>query len=137
GKDELVALVKQLLRRAPELEPQLAAPLPGFATPVEPSPEVYRRQAREVIRGVNPHNDWAEVEIAHGLAEILQTAAEFVSVGNGAAADAVYEGVAAAVNESGLGRGRLGQVFAALPEDQRAALAARMGLSGTTEAAPF
>jgi uncharacterized Zn finger protein len=136
GKDELVALVKQLLRRAPELEPQLAAPLPGFAG-VEPAPEVYRRQAREVIRGVNPHNDWAEVEIAHGLAEVLQTASEFAAVGNAAGAEAVYAGVAAEVTESGLGRGRLGQVFAALPESQRAALAERMGLGGTAEAAPF
>src|SRR5262249_26344922 len=44
GKDELVALVKQLLPRAPELEPQLAAPLPRFAPP-PPSPASRRPSA--------------------------------------------------------------------------------------------
>jgi len=135
--DELIALVKQLLRRAPELEPLLAAPLPGFTENVAVSADVYRRQARDAIRGVDAHNDWAEVEIAHGLAEILQTATEFAAAGDTAASGAVYQGVADAVAEAGLGRSRTGVVFAALPENQRAALAERMGLGEKPAAAPF
>lgn len=134
---ELVALVKQFLRRAPELEPLLATPLPGFPGPVAPTADVYRRQAQEVIRAVNPHNDWAEVETAHGLAEILQTAAEFADAGDPAAADAVFDGVADAVREAGLGRSRLGVVFAALPDAQRAGLAGRLGFAEMPEAPPF
>jgi uncharacterized Zn finger protein len=137
GRDELIALVKQFLRRAPELEPLLAMPLPGFAGAVVPTPDVYHRQAREVIRGVNPHNDWAEIELAHGLSEVLDTATEFATVGEPAAASAVYQGVADAVTEAGLGRGRLGVVFAALPEAHRSALAERMGLGEPPAALPF
>ena len=137
SREELVALVKQLIRRAPELEPLLAAPIPGFPGATPPTPDVYHRQAREVIRGVNPHNDWAEVEIAQGLAEILHTAAEFSSVADDLAAGAVYQGVADAVSEAGLGRGRLGVVFAAIPEPHRAALAQRMGLGEPPPAPPF
>ena len=135
--DELVALVKQLLRRAPELEPLLADPLPGFIRPAPPAADVYRRQAREVIRGVNAHNDWAEVEIAHGVAEVLQTATEFTAAGQVTGADAVYRGVADALVEAGLGRGRLGVLFAALPEPYRTTLADRMGFGETPAAPPF
>lgn len=137
GADELIALIKQLLRRAPELEPLLTTPLPGFAGQASPTPELYRQQAREVIRSVNPHNDWAEVEIAHGLSTILQTAAEFAAAGDLPGSSAVYQGVAQAVAEAALGRGRLGVVFAALPEQQRSALAERMGLEEPPPAPPF
>ncbi|MDB5306418.1 MAG: hypothetical protein JWO38_620 [Gemmataceae bacterium] len=137
GRDELVGLVKQLLRLAPELEPLLAAPLPGFTGTARPTPDYYRRQAWEVIRGVNPHNDWAEVEIAHGLTDVLQTATEFAAVGDAPAERAVYQGVAEAVTETGLGRGRLGVVFAALPEPHRAALVERMGFGEPPAAQPF
>lgn len=96
SKDELVALTGLLLRRAPQLVSLLAAPLPGFNAPPA-SATAYRRQAVEVIRSVNPHNDWAGTEIATGLVEILELAAGFEAVAEWASADAVYHGVAQAV----------------------------------------
>src|SRR6478609_6474178 len=47
SKGELVALVRRMIRRVPELELLLDAPLPGYTDPAAAEdPEPYRRQAR-------------------------------------------------------------------------------------------
>src|SRR6516164_4280985 len=47
SKGELVALVRRMIRRVPELELLLEAPLPGYTDPATADdPEAYRRQAR-------------------------------------------------------------------------------------------
>jgi hypothetical protein len=95
-KAELVALIKLMVRRAPELESILAAPVPGFGK-APADPKVYRRQALDVIRGMNPHDEWAADETAEGLEGILDTGRAFEDAKDFAAAAAVYQGVAAAL----------------------------------------
>jgi hypothetical protein len=73
---ELVALVKALLHRAPELESLLARPLPGFAT-APPGSTDYYYPALDAIRATNPHDDWAPHEIAAGLREVIGYARAF------------------------------------------------------------
>jgi hypothetical protein len=95
-KAELIALVKQMVRRAPELETLLAAPLPGFGK-AKATPAVFRRQATDVIRGMNPYDEWAGSEIAEGLGEILEIGRAFEDGNDPESAAAVYQGVASAV----------------------------------------
>jgi uncharacterized Zn finger protein len=45
SKEELVALVQEMLKREPDLESLLELPLPGGPRPAEVSPEAFRRQA--------------------------------------------------------------------------------------------
>src|SRR5204862_750896 len=46
SKEELIALIRQMLRRQPDLEMLLEAPLPGAGRPASPvGPEPYRQQA--------------------------------------------------------------------------------------------
>jgi uncharacterized Zn finger protein len=73
---ELVALVKALLHRAPELEPLVARPRPGFAT-APPGSTDYYYLALDAIRATNPHDDWAPHEIAAGLREVIDYARAF------------------------------------------------------------
>jgi len=96
-KPELIALVLQLLQRAPELEPLLAAPLPGIASATTAPPDFYFWQAMERIRGVNLANDWAEHEIAEELAELLATGDDFQTHAQQEQAQEVFAGVAAAL----------------------------------------
>jgi hypothetical protein len=139
SKAELVSLVKHLLKRAPELEPQLAVALPGFVRgrPVEPA--TYYWQAMDVIRGVNLANDWAEHEMAEGLGVVLGAAAEFADRGEAAASDAVVRGVAEALVAAFVPEQR-GRVVAALPAKYRPAveqqIAADAG-NGAVENLPF
>lgn len=102
-KAELVALVKQMVRRAPDLEPLLAAPLPGFRRSSAPvAADVYRRQALDVIRGMDPYDEMAGSEIAEGLAGILENGRAFEEAGDYPSAAAVYQGVASAVTDEGI-----------------------------------
>lgn len=96
SKDDLIALVKQMLRQEPDLELLLATPLPGAAAgPV--NPESYRRQARAAFR--HGGDGWgAEAGIAH---ELLAT----LAIGDGFAARAEWPHAAAvylAVSETTL-----------------------------------
>jgi hypothetical protein len=96
-KAELIALIKQMLRKAPELESLLAAPVPGGKRQAVPSPDVYRRQAAAVLRGVPRYEEWAGEEAARELESIVETGEEFEEAGDHATAAAVYQGVTAAV----------------------------------------
>lgn len=101
-KAELIALIKQMVRRAPDLESLLAVPLPGGKRAAPPDPDAYRRQATEVIRGANPDDDWAGEEIAEGLDAVIRLGEDFEHAGDVAGAAAVYRGVAAALSEEGI-----------------------------------
>jgi uncharacterized Zn finger protein len=94
SKGELVALIRRMVRRVPELELLLEAPLPGYADPAAAEdPEAYRRQARAAFE----HDDdsWTSAAgIAHELADIVATGDEFRAAGAHAAAVAVYRAVA-------------------------------------------
>ena len=139
SKAELVALVKHLLRRAPELEAQLAFALPGFTADREVGVATYYWQAMDVIRGVNLGNDWAEHEVAEGLGLILASAGDFADKGEVAASDAVVAGVSEALIAALVPEQR-DKVAAALPAKYRPAVElviTRNSANGAVENLPF
>jgi uncharacterized Zn finger protein len=96
SKDELVALVKQMVRRQPDLELLLDAPVPGGAG-VAPDPDVYRRQAEAAFR--HHGNEWGSIfGIAAEVRSVLETGDAFLEKGQWAHAAAVFQGVQAAVS---------------------------------------
>jgi hypothetical protein len=139
SKPELVALVKHLLRRAPELEAQLAFAVPGFVGARTVDVATYYWQAMDVIRGVNLGNDWAEHEIAEGLGLILASAGDFADKGEIEASNAVVAGVADALIAALVPEQR-DKVVASLPAKYRPAvelLIAGNGANGAVENLPF
>src|SRR5690349_9581406 len=93
-KGELVALVRRMIRRAPELELLLEAPLPGYADPAAADdPEPYRRQAQAAFERAAETGAGAAA-VAHELADIVATGDEFRAAGGCGAAVAVYRAVA-------------------------------------------
>ena len=139
SKSELVALAKHLLRRAPELEAQLAVALPGFVAGRTVESATYFWQAMDVIRSVNLGNDWAEHEIAEGLGVILSAAGDFADAGEVEASNAVVAGVAEALTTAFAIEQRE-RVVAALPAKYRPAveqLIAANGGNGAVENLPF
>ena len=100
SKSELIALIKQMLLRRPELEVLLEAPLPSSGggkrkrrRPVDP--ETYRRQAAAAF---HRSGDWdLEAQIARELEAILAIGDGFAERGEWASAAAVYQGVSAEV----------------------------------------
>jgi hypothetical protein len=97
SKEELIALIQQMIREQPDFESILTTPLPvpGRATgPV--SPDAYRKQAAGVFK--RGGNEWgAEAEIAAGLAGIVAIGDRFAEAGEPANALSVYEGAAGEV----------------------------------------
>lgn len=95
SKEELIALIKQMLRQEPELEALLETPLPvpGKRTGAGPvSPETYRRHAAAVFNRAD--EDWgASVEIAAGLHALTTIGQGFAEQQDWAAAAAVYRGI--------------------------------------------
>jgi hypothetical protein len=118
-KAELVALVKMMLRRAPELEPWLGRPLPGFS-PHGPSERDLYSMAMDVIRAANPHDEMAPYEIAGGLREIIEYAKQF----GPPTGDAVFAVVHRALADEGFGGPRFEELLRAFPAEVRERLAA-------------
>jgi uncharacterized Zn finger protein len=100
SKPELIALIKQMLRREPDLERLLEAPAPGRRGKGKPAdPDAYRRRARAAIRSIG-YDDWGYGGPDVGeFAEILESGDTFLEQGDYAAASAVYEGLADAMIE--------------------------------------
>ncbi len=99
SKAELIALIKQMLLRRPELDVLLETPLPTPGkqrTPVRP--EIYRRQAESILQ--RGGYEWgAEAGIAEELRSITAIGDGFADQQDYASAAAVYEAVATAVLE--------------------------------------
>ena len=136
---ELIALVKHLLRRAPELEAQLAFAVPGFAAGRAVESTTFYWQAMDAIRGVNLGNDWAEHEVAEGLGLILASAGDFADKGELEASNAVVVGVADALVAAFVPEQRE-KVVAALPVKYRPAVSLRIAAdcgNGAVENLPF
>ncbi|CCF84321.1 SWIM zinc finger family protein [Nitrolancea hollandica] len=99
SKAELIALIKQMLLRRPELDVLLETPLPTPGkqrTPVRP--EVYRRQAESILQ--RGGYEWGvEAGIAEELRAIMAIGDGFADQQDYASAAAVYEAVATAVLE--------------------------------------
>lgn len=94
SKGELVALIRRMVRRVPELESLIESPLPGYTDPAAADdPEPYRRQACAAFEHGGDEDPSAAV-VAHELADIVATGEEFRAGGAIAAAVAVYRAVA-------------------------------------------
>ena len=98
SKEELIALIHQMLRRHPELETLLEPPptAAGRRTPVDA--QIYRRQA-DYGFGAQSGRRWGrdswdmEHEAAEHLETLTATGAQFLARGDYASATAVYQGV--------------------------------------------
>jgi len=119
-KPELVALVKAMLRRAPELEPLLARPLPGFSA-AGPSAQDFYYMAIEAIRAAAPHDELTPYEIAAGLRELVEYAGQFGPLGPDSEA---FSGIARALADEGFDGARLEEVLRPFPPEVSEALAA-------------
>lgn len=113
GKDELIVLIKQMLRQAPDLDALLHTPLPGAGAvtpdgrPAPVDPAVYRRQAETAFRAIRSghrgrydydDDGWLdEGEIAEKLDALLAIGDGFAQQQDYANAAAVYEAVLSTV----------------------------------------
>lgn len=121
-KHELVSLVMQMLQRAPEVEPLLAAPLPGVESQRAVPPDFYFWQTAEMIRGVNLTNDRAPREIAEWAIEMLEDNFAFDQCDQSDVFQAVLDGVSRALQTELPGDVREA-VLCELPDDLRWTLA--------------
>jgi uncharacterized Zn finger protein len=98
SKEELIALIKHLLRREPDLELLLDMPLPGAAPAgTAVSPDAYRRQAEAAFAGQDGFEWGAASAIADDLQAVKEVGDEFLRRQDHAGAAAVYQGILAAV----------------------------------------
>jgi hypothetical protein len=97
SKPELIALIKQMIRREPDLESLLEVPLPGAARAKPASPDVYRRQAESALRGYDPGEYMSTFDVGQDLQPILEIGDEFLTRKDYAGASAVFEGVGSAI----------------------------------------
>jgi uncharacterized Zn finger protein len=97
SKPELNALVKQMLRRDPELEDLLEKP-PSAKKGETADPETYRRRARDVFRSIG-YGDGAAAGIADRLEPFKEEGDAFLAKKDYAGAAAVYESIASTVAE--------------------------------------
>ncbi len=106
SREQLIALVKHMLSRHPDLELMLGAPLPtgtAAAESQQPSvdPAVYQRQARAAFRGIGREYECgASAAVAADLGPIVAVGAGFLEQGSHANAAAVYEAVVETVLEN-------------------------------------
>jgi uncharacterized Zn finger protein len=94
SQGELIALIRRMIRRVPELELLLDVPMPGSAgAEAAGDPEPFRRQARAAFEHAG--DDWNAVSLAaRELHDIVATGDEFRERDEFAAAAAAYRGVA-------------------------------------------
>jgi hypothetical protein len=100
SKPELIALIKQMIRREPDLERLLEIPLPGAPRSTPTSPDLYRRQALAALREYDPGEYRSAVEVGGDLEPIVEIGDGFLKNGDYEGASAVYEGVGGAVFEA-------------------------------------
>ena len=125
SKAELIALIQQMLQRAPDLEMLLEMPLPRTETVEKPlDVQIIRKQAEHAFR--SPHGDWVmgwgdPYEIAEELQTLLDLAGQYQAKNSPGNAATIYRTVA----ETVLGcedaviqdeAGRLGSVIDACAE---------------------
>ena len=99
GKDELIALIKRMLRLEPDLETLLEETPPGGDRPRTPvDPETYRRQVSYAFR--RGGNDWmAYRRTAEDIDGIVNAGDDFLALDDGASASVVYQATARGILE--------------------------------------
>jgi uncharacterized Zn finger protein len=98
SKEELIALIKQMLRRQSDLELLLDMPLPGAAPAgAAATPEAYRRQAEAAFHGQDGYEWGAAAAVADDPQAVKEVGDDFLRREDHAGAAAVYMGILAAV----------------------------------------
>jgi uncharacterized Zn finger protein len=97
SKEELIALIRQMLRREPDLESLLELPLPVAGAASAPvNPDVYRRQAEAAFYRAG--GEWgAASRVADELLALKEIGDGFLARQDLGSAAAVFQGVVAAV----------------------------------------
>jgi uncharacterized Zn finger protein len=99
SKDELIALVKQMLRRQPDLEPLLSMPLPGSTSKGQARPSTFRKQAVAVFDDMS--GKWGELDgVVDQLEAITEIGDTFLKQKDVESAAAAFEGVGSAIAEA-------------------------------------
>jgi hypothetical protein len=97
SKPELIALIKRMLRRAPDLDILIEVPAPGTKRANRPAnPDLYHRQAMALFREASS-DGWSDWSNSPDLGPILEIGVGFLEQHNFAAASAVFEGVLIAI----------------------------------------
>jgi uncharacterized Zn finger protein len=95
SKDELIALIKQMLRKEPDLEALVEAPAPAAGKRSSPvNPEVYRRQVAGIFRRHHYDYDDYYYEEDSGAGEIAEELLPIRDVGDGFAREGDYANAA-------------------------------------------
>ncbi len=91
SKEELIAIIREMIRRAPELELVLELPLPTAKNLGQPvNADMFRRQAASAFQ--IPQYRWGiEKEIARELSRTLDLAYDYLSAGNPANAAVIFK----------------------------------------------
>ena len=99
SKEELIALIKQMLRLQPDLETLLEVALPGGDRRLTPvNPETYRRQVSSAFR--RGGNDWmVSWRIATDIGISVSAGDGFLALDDCASASIVYQAVAQGILE--------------------------------------
>jgi hypothetical protein len=98
SKDELVALVRQMVARYPDLELLLELPLPVADQRPRPNDAALRRQIDAVLRNVGAGWDAGD-EVAARLTPLVQIGRDYLRLGDPMAAATVFDVVARGVLE--------------------------------------
>lgn len=92
SKEELIALIRQMLRIEPELESLLSLPLPVEGRSQFDDPAAFRRQAEAAFR--RQGREWDILrDVADSLRAVYALGADFEQAGNPVGAAAVYRAV--------------------------------------------
>ena len=99
SKEDLIALIKQMLRYQPDLETLLETPLPGGDRRGAPvNPETYRRQVSAAFR--RGGDDWmAASRIAADIGVTVGVGDGFLALGDHVSASVVYQAVVKGIVE--------------------------------------
>lgn len=100
SKDEIIAIIEEMVRRQPDLEELVETPLPAAGKRRRPvSPHLYQRQADTAFN--NAGDDWrASFGLAIQLGTVQEIGDRFLEEEDYAGAAAVYQGICASVVEN-------------------------------------
>src|SRR5260221_238998 len=87
-KDDLIALIRKMIERYPDLQALVDLPVPGKTkrqTPIDVT--AFRKQIRYALRN---YGDWGDRTADHTISSILETASEFAEKDNWTSASAIY-----------------------------------------------
>ncbi|MHB8629649.1 MAG: SWIM zinc finger family protein [Aggregatilineales bacterium] len=89
SKDELIALIHKMLKRAPDLQALVDLPAPGKTTRRKPvDTTAFHKELRRAFRA---EPEWGDVTAAHTLQSVADTANEFAESGDWRGASAIYQ----------------------------------------------